>query len=214
MRSEAKQNRSVGLRFTAVLVSVALLTAAGGCGGTKAVRGGAGTDNPALDEAALSVKLDRADIEYLVSENIKALSRSRVWNNTIETAPQPPVVAVWSIQNATSQHIEDQMATLLSSIETYLVNSGDVRVVSRERQQKLVNEMRLRQSDIYDPQTMGQFGRQLGAQYFVTGKISSVEERLEKTRRVQYSLALQVLEVETGVIVFQNEAARSKAVKG
>ncbi|MHC4518119.1 MAG: penicillin-binding protein activator LpoB [Planctomycetota bacterium] len=214
MKVAAKQNRLVGLRFTSVLMLAALSTALAGCGGTKAVRGGAGTDNPRLDEAAMSVKLDRADIEYLVSQNINALSRSKVWNNTIERAPEPPVVAIWSIQNATSQHIEDQMATLLSSIETYLVNSGDVRVVSRERQQKLVNEMRLRQSDIYDPQTMGQFGRQLGARYFVTGKISSVEERLEKTRRVQYSLALQVLEVETGVIVFQNEAARSKAVKG
>ncbi|NIP53186.1 MAG: penicillin-binding protein activator LpoB [Phycisphaerae bacterium] len=202
----------IGSNFYLGLVLIAALTILTGCG-PKAVRGGAGTDNPQLDELALSVKLDRADIEYLVSQNIKALSKSAVWNNTIERAETPPVVAIWSIQNATSQHIEDQMTALLSSIETYLVNSGDVRVVSRERQQKLVNELRLRQSDIYDPQTIGKFGRQLGAQYFVTGKITSVEERLQKTRRVQYSLMLQVLEVETGLIKFQNEASRSKAVK-
>ncbi len=212
MRFTGKQNRSVGLSFILALVATAALVALAGCG-SKAVRGGAGTDNPQLDQAAMSVTLDRADIEYLVSQNIKALSHSRVWNDAIERAPQPPVVAIWPIQNATSQHIEDQMSALLSSIETYLVNSGDVRVVSRERQQKLVNELRLRQSDIYDPQTIGQFGRQLGAQYLVTGKITSVEERLQKTRRVQYSLAMQVLEVETGLIVFQNEAARSKALK-
>lgn len=199
-------------KFRLKLLLIAALITLAGCG-PKAVRGGAGTDNPQLDELALSVKLDRADIEYLVSQNIKALSYSALWNNTIERADTPPVIAIWSIQNATSQHIEDQMNTLLSSIETYLVNSGDVRVVSRERQQKLVNELRLRQSDIYDPQTIGKFGRQLGAQYFVTGKISSVEERLQKTRRVQYSLTLQVLEVETGLITFQNEATRSKAVK-
>ena len=89
---------------------------------------GAGTDNLKLDQAAMSVKLDRTDIEYLVSENIKALSASILWNVTIEKAEKPPVVAIWPIQNATSQHIEDQMAALLSSIETYLVNSGDVRV--------------------------------------------------------------------------------------
>ena len=204
--------RWVVSNFYLKLVLIAALVTLAGCG-PKAVRGGAGTDNPQLDELALSVKLDRADIEYLVSQNIKALSSSALWNNTIERADTPPVVAIWSIQNATSQHIEDQMNALLSSIETYLVNSGDVRVVSRERQQKLVNELRLRQSDIYDPQTVGKFGRQLGAQYFVTGKISSVEERLQKTRRVQYSLMLQVLEVETGLIIFQNEASRSKAVK-
>ncbi|MHC4558722.1 MAG: CsgG/HfaB family protein, partial [Planctomycetota bacterium] len=185
-----------GSKFYLPLVLIAALVTLVGCGGPKAVRGGAGTGNPKLDEAAMSVQLDRADIEYLVSENIKALSSSVLWNVTIEKAEKRPVVAIWPIQNATSQHIEDQMATLLSSIETYMVNSGDVRVVSRERQQKLVNELRLRQSDIYDPQTIGKFGRQLGAQYFVTGKISSVEERLQKTRRVQYSLVLQVLEVE------------------
>ncbi|MHC4692725.1 MAG: penicillin-binding protein activator LpoB [Planctomycetota bacterium] len=204
--------RWIGPNFYLGLMLITVLATLTGCG-PKAVRGGAGTDNPQLDELALSVKLDRADIEYLVSQNIKALSLSAVWNNTIERAATPPVVAIWSIQNATSQHIEDQMTALLSSIETYLVNSGDVRVVSRERQQKLVNELRLRQSDIYDPETMGKFGRQLGAQYFVTGKITSVEERLQKTRRVQYSLMLQVLEVETGLIKFQNEASRSKAVK-
>lgn len=198
-------------RFESLLM-IAALVALAGCG-PKAVRGGAGTGNVKLDQAAMSVKLDRADIEYLVSENIKALSSSILWNVTIEKAEKPPVVAIWPIQNATSQHIEDQMAALLSSIETYMVNSGDVRVVSRERQQKLVDELRLRQADIYDPETIGKFGRQLGAQYFITGKISSVEERLKKTRRVQYSLVLQVLEVETGLIVFQNEAARSKALK-
>ncbi|MHC4751374.1 MAG: penicillin-binding protein activator LpoB [Planctomycetota bacterium] len=202
-----------GSKFYLPLVLIAALVTLVGCGGPKAVRGGAGTGNPKLDEAAMSVQLDRADIEYLVSENIKALSSSVLWNVTIEKAEKRPVVAIWPIQNATSQHIEDQMATLLSSIETYMVNSGDVRVVSRERQQKLVNELRLRQSDIYDPQTIGKFGRQLGAQYFVTGKISSVEERLQKTRRVQYSLVLQVLEVEAGLITFQNEATRSKALK-
>ena len=199
------------LHLELLLIAASVVLA--GCGGPKAVRGGAGTDNLKLDQAAMSVKLDRADIEYLVSENIKALSSSILWNVTIEKAEKPPVVAIWPVQNATSQHIEDQMATLLSSIETYLVNSGDVRVVSRERQQKLVNELRLRQSDIYDPQTIGTFGRQLGAQYFVTGKISSVEERLQKTRRVQYSLVLQVLEVETGLVSFQNEATRSKALR-
>jgi uncharacterized protein (TIGR02722 family) len=183
-----------------------------GCG-PKAVRGGAGTGNPELDELAMSVKLDRADIEYLVSQNIRALSTSKLWNNTIEKAETPPVLAIWAIQNATSQHIDDQMNALLASIETYMVNSGDVRVVSRERQQKLVNELRLQQSEMYDPQTIGRIGKQLGAAYFVTGKISSVEERLKKTRRVQYSLTLQVLEIETGLIVFQNEASRSKAVK-
>jgi uncharacterized protein (TIGR02722 family) len=206
-------SRATNSHIKLLIMLFAILVILSGCG-SKAIRGGPGTRNPELDEPAMSITLDRADIEYLVSENAKALSASALWNNTIEKASTPPTVAIWPIQNATSQHIDDQIAALLSSVETYLVNSGDVRMVSKENQQQLVQELRLRQSDIYDPQTIGRLGRQLGAQYFATGKITSVEERFQRTRRVQYSLILQILEVETGLIVFQNEATRSKALKG
>jgi len=195
-----------------LLLAAAVVTLTG-CG-PRAVRGGPGTDNPQLDRPAMSVTLDLADIEYLVGENTKALSGSALWNKTIMRAPVPPTVAIWPIQNATSQHIDDQLAAILSSVETFLVNSSDVRMVSRESQQQLIEELRSRQADIYDPQTIGKLGRQLGAQYFVTGKVTSVEERFRSTRRVQYALILQVLEVETARIVFQNEASRSKALKG
>ena len=56
--------------------------------------------------------------------------------------------------------------------------------------------------------------KQIGAKYFVTGKLMAVDERLQKTRRVQYSLFIQIIEVETGLLKFQNESARSKALKG
>ena len=198
-------------RLAPALMPLILVAVLAGCG-PKAWRGGPGTENPQLDEPAMSITLDRRDIEYLVSENVKAFTQSAIWNETIIRADAPPFVAIWPIQNATTQHIDDQISALLSSIETHLVNSGRVRVVSRERQQELVNELRLRQSDIYDPATAGKLGRQLGAQYFATGRITSVDERLKGTHRLQYSLILQIIEVETGLIRFQNKAIRSKAL--
>ena len=196
-----------------LVMGLVLVAALAGCG-PKAVRGGPGTDNPELNDKALSAKLDLADIEYLVSTNLKALSAAQGWAKVIAKAEQPPLVAIFPIQNNSTQHIDDQMDTLLSSIETYLVNNGGVRVVSREMQRKLINELQIRQSDLYDPQTAGRLGKQLGAQFFVTGKIMSVDERLKNTRRVQYSLFLQVIEVETGLVIFQKESTRSKAIKG
>ena len=213
MKYTKKSNRSItrGI-FVLMLATIMLQVTILGCG-PKAKRGGEGTDNPRLDDPALSVKLDRRDIDYLVSTNIRALANSPLWNGVIEKASKPPLVSIWPIKNVSTQHIDDQMNALLSSIEPYLVNSGDVSVVSRQRQQQLIKELNLRQSDVYDPQTAGKIGKQLGAKYFITGRISSVEERLKKTRRVQYSLILQVIEVETGLIKFQNEASRSKALK-
>lgn len=208
---QRRNPRRVWFRYVLASGLVALVAAASGCG-PKAVRGGPGTSNRNLDEPAMSVGLDREDLEYLASTNVEAFKKSPIWKETIEQATVPPLVSMWPIQNATTQHIDDQVAALLSSVETYLVNSRQVGVVSRERQMELVRELRLRQSDIYDPVTAGKLGRQLGARYFVTGKITSVDERLKSTRRVQYSLILQVIEVETGLIRFQNEATRSKAL--
>ena len=52
-----------------------LLLVIAGCG-PKAVRGGPGTENPEIDDPAMSVKLDRRDKEYMVQENTDALSKS------------------------------------------------------------------------------------------------------------------------------------------
>ena len=192
---------------------IAFAAALSGCAAT-AMRGGEGTDNPNLDRPAMSVTLDRDDITYLVADYLKSLEASPFWQETIKSAPQPPIVAIWPIQNATTQHLDDQMLTLLSSIETSLINTNRVRVVARSRQEELANEIGVQHGAAFDPSTAQRFGRQLGAQYFFTGKITSVDERLNNVRRLQYTLFLQVIDVETGLIRFQNEVTRSKAVKG
>jgi len=184
-----------------------------GCAST-AVRGGEGTNNPDLDEAAMSVQLDREDINYLVADYLQKLEASRFWQSDIRAADGRPLVAIWPIQNSTSEHIDDQLLTMLSSIETALINTGDVRVVDRSTQNALIREIQVQQSSAFNPATAQRLGRQLGVQYFFTGKITSINERLNKQRRVQYSLFLQVLEVETGLIEFQNEVTRSKQIKG
>lgn len=200
------------LRSSLCLVLLAGAFAGSGCK-PKAVRGGPGTDNPNLDEGAMSTGLDRVDIQYLVNENLNAMFASGWWARDVQgSMGDPPIVAIWPIKNATSQHLDDQMLTLLSDIETTLVNSGAVSVVSRERQAEMVAEAQLQNTDIFDPTTAARLGAQLGAKYYVTGKVTSNEERFDQERRVQYSLFLQVIEVETSLVKFQFTSERSKAI--
>lgn len=179
----------------------------------RAMRGGEGTDNPGMDQPAMSTTLDKTDIDYLVSQNLGQLYESAFWSRDVLASQREPLIAIWPIQNATSEHLDDQMLQLLSSIETSLVNSGHVQVVARARQAELAKEIGIQQGDIYDQRSATQLGRQLGAHYFVTGKLTNVDEKLQKTRRVQYSLFLQIIEIETGLVKFQHESARSKALK-
>jgi hypothetical protein len=213
MRSTAR--RIVGPRGLGSAAALGLLLLSAGFTGcaARAERGGEGTANPDLDRPAMSVTLDRDDITYLVADYLERLEPSAFWQTAVKSAPEPPVVAIWPIQNATTQHLDDQMLTLLSSIETALVNTAAVRVVDRSRQEELAREIGIQQGAIYDAASAQRLGRQLGAQYFFTGKITSVDERLNKMRRVQYTLFLQVIEIETGLIRFQSEVARSKALQ-
>jgi penicillin-binding protein activator len=212
VRREAAKLRSLSV-YVLPLVTLAAFVTAQGCA-PQAMRGGEGTANPDLDRPALSVTLDRDDITYLVSDYLSRLEASPFWQQSIKGATQPPVVAIWPIQNSTTQHLDDQMLTLLSSIETALVNTASVRVVDRSRQADLADEIGIQRGAVFDPASAQKLGRQLGAKYFFTGKITSVDERLSNLRRVQYSLFLQVVEIETGLIRFQNEVTRTKALKG
>jgi len=179
----------------------------------RAYRGGEGTGNPDIDRAAMSVGLDRDDITFMVDGYLSKLEASAFWQQSVKTSSKPPIVAIWPIRNATTQHLDDQMLMLLSSIETSLVNTNSVRVVDRSRQEELAREIGIQQGAIYDPASAQRLGRQLGAQYFVTGKVTGNDEKLNKERRVQYSLFLQVLEIETGLIRFQDQIDRTKIIK-
>jgi len=200
-------------RMTALLIFSGLIALSlTGCA-PQAVRGGPGTSRPAIDAPAMSVTLDREDITYMVADYLERMEASRFWQRTIADAATRPVVAIWPIQNATTQHLDDAMLTLLSSIETALVNTGEVRVVDRASQEALAREVGVQHGAIYDPASAQKLGKQLGAKYFMTGKITSIDEKLKKQRRVQYSLFLQVIEIETGLIEFQNEVTRTKGLK-
>ncbi len=178
---------------------------------TKAIRGGVGTENPQLDEAAMGTGLDRRDLQDLMRANLEKLFASPLWVSW-KRAEKPPVIAIWPIKNDTTEHLDDQLLTLLSDMETEFINSGTVTVVSRERQSELAAEVGVQNTAAYDPATMAKLSKQVGASHYVTGKLQATDERINKERRVQYTLFIQVLEVETSLIKFQHKTERSKAV--
>lgn len=177
----------------------------------KAIRGGEGTENPDFDEGAMSTGLDRKDLQDLMQTNMGSLVGSPLWGQW-RAAAEPPVVAIWPIKNDTTEHLDDQMLTLLSDMETELINSGVVSVVSRERQAEMMAETGMQQGADFDPSMAAQIGKQIGAQYFLTGKLQAVDERINKERRVQYTLFLQVIDVETSIVKYQTKSERTKGI--
>lgn len=189
-----------------VLLCAALL--AGACSsGPRAVRG---SDEPGLDYHAMSTGLDRRDLQQMMKENMEAMRRSAVVQRWQQE--DRPAVTVLPIQNETSEHIESALNALISDVETELINWGAVKVISLQSQQQMMEEIRRQYSSGFDQAQIAHWGKQIGARYFVTGKVYTTDERVEDQRRVQYYMFLQVLNVETGEILFQNKVNTTKAM--
>lgn len=177
-----------------------------GCG-PRAVRD---TDVAGLDTEAMSTGLDKRDLERMERENMNALQSAPVVQRW--TQENRPALAVIPFRNETSEHIESALDALTGDIETTLVNAGHVRVISMEEQPKLVAEIRRQYSGAFDPSQTAQWGKQVGARYIVTGKVYDTDERQSGERRVQYFMFMQVLDVQTGEILFQNKTTVTKAI--
>lgn len=178
-----------------------------GCGANY-VRG---DEVEGLDDLAMSTGLDKKDLEKLFDENIDALMTSAVVAKWKE-AENPPLVSIFPIANETSEHIRDSLDALLSKMETKLVNSGVVLMIDHDQQDALIAEIRKQQGGEFDQTKSAEIGRQLGAKFFITGKVHSSSEKVDGEKRVQYFLFMKVVEIETGAIRWQNEANLTKGL--
>src|SRR5690554_3747837 len=194
-----------------ILATVSLLGLSIGCAKPQYVRD---TEMSDIDEYTMSLRFDRKDIDRLYKENVDKMLSARLMGDWDRQAASgnAPVVAIFPMRNETTEHIGKSLDALLSKFETDLVNNSAADVVSHENQPDLIAEVKRQQSAAYNPQRLAAYGKQLGAQYFVTGKVYDIAEQVGGERRVQYFMFVQVLEVETGAIKFQNEAALTKGL--
>lgn len=168
-------------------------------------------DEPRLDEYTMSLRLDRRDLERLYDDTIHEMLNSsiaRQWDQ----ASSSPNVAIFPMRNETTEHIDKELMALLSKYETDLVNRTNAAVISHQNQPELIDEVIAQQSEVYDPTEVTQYARQMGAQYFITGRVYDAAERVDDQRRVQYFMFTQVINVETGQIHFQHESELTKGL--
>ena len=193
-------------RFVVPVLALAL--ASSGCG-KEVVRG---SDDPSIDAKALSTGLDKEDMKRSLRDTLNRLRTSPLMNEWRTTNPQA-IVTIFPFQNSTTEHIEPQLDTILNEAETWLLESNVVRVISRARQTQMIREVEGQHTAAFNPAHAAQYGKQLGAKYYITGKISGNDERSDDMRRVQYFLYLQVIDVETSEIRFSAKSEITKAIK-
>jgi hypothetical protein len=195
------------MRLTLSLLFPSVLVA---CGGPSYSRG---SEDPSLDEPAMSTRLDRADLNEALDRWYEAFSTSRFVE---EVTPRTSKIAILRIDNDTSEHIGSSLRNLIEGIETKLVNDRVFDVVSNDQLvADAITQERIRDlGESVDYETVAALGNEFGIQYFVHGRVGDNAEITRDSCRVQYFLFLKVTEVETTKRVFQLQIPITKQVDG
>lgn len=143
---------------------------------------------------------DFSDKKEIVNELASSLQATPL----LGKASSRPIVVVYGIANETSEHINTGGIT--DDIRLRLLQSGDFRFVNRRQRDNLANEADYQYAGFVPPEQRLIEGRQLGADYILSGTLRSIEKkqpkqwRLNKRKLVYYSMNLELTDLETGEI--------------
>lgn len=131
------------------------------------------------------------------------------------------VTLMGGVENRTSEHIDTQAIT--DKMRVKLLNSGKFRFVAGDQGQSEIGErVSFEQgSGRVDPEKARAFGQQLGADVIIYGSLRSIEK--EKGRSIEsggtkkddvyYQFVLSCVNIDTGEIVWGEEAELRKTAK-
>lgn len=117
--------------------------------------------------------------------------KTRHW----EGRKRKPVVIVGTIRNKSSEHIA--VKTFIGDIERAFVNSSEADVVASKEEREDVRDERADQQEHASDETMKRWGREKGADYMLSGDISSITDQEKGERVVFYQVDLTLIDLES-----------------
>ena len=181
--------KAVAYRFTiyAILIGVIIFS---GCGSSKQV-----TRVDADTTIDLSGRWNDTDSRMVANEIIGDCLTHPWINDHGISAGGKPIVIVGGIRNKSMEHIP--VATFITDIERAFINSGKVRTVSSSSERSEIREERADQGEFAAIETVKRMGRELGADYMMTGEINTIEDREGGDQVVFYQTDLTLTNIET-----------------
>jgi uncharacterized protein (TIGR02722 family) len=185
-------------RFFVIIICSALLAIAGCMASTKNL-------NPE-DELHYDATYNFSDKKQIVDRLVTPLlSAARFFPERVK-----PVLIVYPVVNETSEHISTTAIT--DEIRMKLIQSGKIRFINEHQRENIMKETAYQSQGYVDPALRIEQGRQLGADYILSGTLRSIKTRqpkqwrLYKKERIYYSLDLTMTDLRTGEIVYADQA--------
>jgi uncharacterized protein (TIGR02722 family) len=158
------------------------------------------------DELHYDATYDFSDKKQIVERLVTPLVAAPVF----PVQGSKPILIVYPVVNETSEHISTGGIT--DEIRMKLIQSGKFRFINERQRDNIQTETAYQNQGYVDPAMRVEQGRQLGADYILSGTLRSIKKeqpkqwRLTKKERIYYSLDLTMTDLKTGEIVYADQA--------
>jgi hypothetical protein len=122
-----------------------------------------------------------------------------------------PVVIVMDVENRTDEHLDVKQLT--DYVQDELINSGKVRFVNKDSRQKILDEIKYQQSGAVSKATAKSTGKAIGADFVLSGNISSSVHQMDGLKTVNYQTNLILTSIETQEIEWSTKYEVKKRFK-
>jgi len=147
----------------------------------------------------LTVDFGSTDLQMIAEKMVQSLLSAPI----IQEGHRP-VLQVTSVRNMTNEHVDTKAIT--DKIRTTLLNSGKVQFTAVEHREEVLEELEYqRDSGYVDQETRKTVGRQVGADYLLSGDITSISKERGGTQDIYFKITLNLIDVETGLIAWADE---------
>jgi hypothetical protein len=175
----------------------------------------AGCADKRVERVATSQQLDLSgswndtDSQMVSSDMIKDAMSFPWVDDYTRKAGKKPVVVAFAVKNRTSEHINTQ--TFMKDLERSFLRSGRVGVVADRDQRAELRDERADQQGGFTANP-SKVGKEVGADFVLTGVINSISDRQGKSEVVFYQTNLELVSVETNEKVWIGENKIKKLI--
>lgn len=175
-----------------IMVGAVGLMSLGGCGGNKQFTKGS-YDDPNRVEL-LDDKFNEADMQQMSQTIVDAMLAC----DEIAKAKISPVVVVEKVQNRTEEHIDT--VSMTDMIRTALIKSKKVRFINKPERGTIEEEIQHNESGAVSAETKKSRGKQIGADYIMSGAIATNVQEVGNDKFIYYKLTMNLTHLETSTI--------------
>ena len=148
----------------------------------------------------------------LVAEEMTKDATARPWRTTFEASKnRKPVIIIGLVKNNTSEHIDEEV--FIKHMEREFINQGTIRIVQGGEFREKLRDERADQQKYASMDTQKKWGKELGADYMLTGYLSSITDSYGKEKVVYYQANLELTDLESNEKVWIGEKKIKKAIQ-